>query len=775
MTPTMRLPCVLLVIMSVAVCMFLGSSACPMYCTCDNVEKYEIAVYCRGPEISAIPRDIPKNTTLLEISFTELAVLRMGDFVDMPKLTQLNVWSNFNLSAVEFGTFDNLPTITDLRLSNNSFTKLPTGLFGSLKNLTTFDGRNNKLEMIQHGLFTDHPSLQIIRLDFGNITVLEEGAFGGLPNLTSVYVGSNRLTSLTSSAFKGSAQLKSLYISDNSIADIGKDAFTDTSFESLYLTRNAITAVDVNAFSPLRNLQRIYLDYNNIENLEGVFKGLPQLLSISLAYNKLTSLEGVFTNLPKLSSLSVNRNRISKISNSTFDGVPRLGSLSIASNNIYEVESGAFRNLDSLVALYMDSNQITEISLAGLQSLTSLSINSNNLHSFPTDLNDAYQLEVLYMSSNPIEETLEEQFSALHRLSTLYLSNITCLKGTLNSNALRGLNALKEVWLSFNELSTLPTTTFQSTTHITTIWLQNNSLVELSDGLLHGLTDLNQLDLSYNRLSHLNPDTFLGLDKLRILILTGNNFTNMAHVSPALAILPSQVALNLKDNPFVHLDRASFPMPMNHANVLSMSRSHIRVIEEGTFLDVTFSNLTRLELDQTDFLHFLPGNMLEGLDNLTAMIAYDDPFHCDCQLKAFVTWLRERVNPPYVSATCASPPSLKGKDLTDVPLASLTCDCQQVEAPSIDTSGSDNSTREGQTAMLNCKISGCPEAEFFWTTPTGAMLAVESGFPRMEVLGSGTLVVTEAREEDTGVYTCTAVNYRGKTSKEVALHVDNKH
>ncbi|CAH1263482.1 LINGO1 [Branchiostoma lanceolatum] len=569
MTPTMRLPCVLIVIMSVAVCMFLGSSACPMYCTCDNVEKYEIAVYCRGPKISAIPRDIPKNTTLLEISFTEVAVLRMGDFVDMPKLTQLNVWSNFKLSAVEFGTFDNLPTITDLRLSNNSFTKLPTGLFDSLKNLTTFDGRNNKLEMIQHGLFTDHPSLQIIRVDSGNIAVLEEGAFGGLTNLTSVYVGSNRLTSLTSSAFKGSAQLKSL-------------------------------------------------------------------------------------------------------------------------------------------------------------------------------------------------------------LSTLYLSNITCLKGTLNSNALRGLNALKEVWLSFNELSTLPTTTFQSTTYITTIWLQNNSLVELSHGLLHGLTDLNQLDLSYNRLSHLNPDTFLGLDKLRILLLTGNNFTNMAHVSPALALLPSQVALNLKENPFVHLDRVSFPMPMNHANVLSMSRSHIRVIEEGTFLDVTFSNLTRLELDQTDFLHFLPGNMLEGLDNLTAMIAYDDPFHCDCQLKAFVTWLRERVNPPYVSATCASPPSLKCKDLTDVPLASLTCDCQQVEAPSIDTSGSDNSTREGQTAMLNCKISGCPEAEFFWTTPTGAMLAVESGFPRMEVLGSGTLVVTEAREEDTGVYTCTAVNYRGKTSKEVALHVDNK-
>ncbi|XP_078593017.1 uncharacterized protein LOC144871461 [Branchiostoma floridae x Branchiostoma japonicum] len=773
MTRAMKLPCFLLV--AVAACMLHESSACPLYCTCNDVGKDEVAVYCRGPKIRAIPRDIPDNTTLLEIRSTELTVLRRGDFVDMPKLTQLNVGSNLKLSAVEPGTFDNLPTLTDLRLSNNSFSKLPAGLLDSLKNLTNFDCRNNKLVMIQRGLFTDHPSLRIIRVDFGNIAVLEEAAFSGLPHLSSVYVGSNRLTSLTSSAFKGSPELKSLYASGNSITAIGKDAFTDTSFETLYLTRNAINIVEVEALSPLRNLQRIYLDENNIENLEGVFRDLPQLLSVNLRNNKLTSIERVFQNLPKLSSLSFNDNRISKITNSTFNGVPALESLSIASNNMYEVESGTFRKLDRLVALYMDYNQIEEISLIGLHALKSLSINYNNLHSFPTDLNDANLLEALYLNNNPIEEPLEEQFSALHRLSTLYLSNITCLKGTLNSKALCGLGALKELWLSFNELSTLPPSTFQNTTVLSTMWLQNNNLTELSTGLFHSLTELNQLDLSFNQLSHLDPDTFLGLDKLRFLILTGNNFTNMAHVAPALASLPSEVALNLKENPFVYLGRESFKVPMKHANILSMSRSHIRVIEEGTFMYETFSNLTTLELDQNDFLHFLPGNMLDGLDNLTAMIAHDDPFHCDCQLKAFVTWLRERVKTPYVSATCASPPSLKGKDLTDVPLASLTCDCQQVEVPSIDTSGSDNFTREGQTAMLNCKVSGCPEAEFFWTTPTGAMLAVESGFPRMEVLDSGTLVVTDAREEDTGVYTCTAVNYRGKASKEVALHVGNRH
>ncbi|XP_066280215.1 insulin-like growth factor-binding protein complex acid labile subunit [Branchiostoma lanceolatum] len=771
----MRLLCFLLVLCAVG--LVPRSEACPKYCYCDSYEKGEYSVRCNGANITAIPRDIPKNTTMLDISFTPITMLRKGDFVDMPKLKQLNVWWNLNLTMVELGTFDNLPTITSLGLFNNSFTKLPTGLFDRLKNLEKFDAHNSRLEMIQHGLFTNHPSLQEIRLFFNNIAELEDAAFGGLPHLTTLYLSSNSLASLNPSAFKGSPKLKSLNVGDNAITAIGKDAFVGTNFESLYFSRNAIDTVDVDAFSHLKALQYVSLDQNNIKDLRGVFKDLPNLQSVSLSGNQLTSIESVFQNLPKLDSLSLSGNQISKITDATFNGVPAITSLTISSNAIVEVESRAFRNLDSLLTLYISYNQIPEISLAGLHSLMTLSMDSNNLHSFPTNLEDANQLESISLNNNPIEEPLDEQFSVLHRLSSLYLSNITSLKlaGTLNPKALCGSDALDDVWLNNNGLASIPPTTFECTPVISTIYLSNNNLTELSPSLFHGLTELWWLDLSNNQLSHLDSDMFFGLDKLRSLSLSGNNFTNMAHVASAIANLPFLLYQTLDDNPFVYLGRESFPVPMKHVNSFSVSSTHIRVIEEGTFSDVTFPNLTRLELEQDDSMHFLPGNTIEGLNNLTAMIAYDDPFHCDCQLKAFVTWLRERVNPPYVSATCASPPSLKGKDLTDVPLASLTCDCQQVEAPSIDTSGSDNSTREGQTAMLNCKISGCPEAEFFWTTPTGAMLAVESGFPRMEVLGSGTLVVTEAREEDTGVYTCTAVNYRGKTSKEVALHVVNKH
>ncbi|XP_035696630.1 leucine-rich repeat-containing protein 15-like [Branchiostoma floridae] len=735
-----------------ALSLFYWTSACPKHCECFDLEKNEYSVSCHGANITAIPRDIPKNTTYMDISFTPITMLRRGDFVDIPKLKELNVWWNLNLTMVEVGTFDNLPTLTSLGLYNNSFTKLPPGLFDKLTNLTHFDAHNSKLETIPPGLFTDHPSLKEIFLLYNNIAHLDEGAFGGLPHLTEVTLALNSLTSLDKSAFAGSRKLTSLNLDGNYISSIGKDAFSDTpNLQNLNLNDNNIHTIEAGAFSPLRHLQ-----------------------SVSLSSNELTNIEGIFQNLLELESITLDTNKISTIQNTTFANLPGLSSLSINYNNIKEVDVDAFKDLNGLQTLSLENNEIPEISLEGLYSLMTLYLESNKLQYFPNNLQDASQLQTLSLEDNPIQEPLNAgQFSALFRLSNLYLSNITCLKvaGTLNPKALCGSDALDEVWLSYNGLSTIPATTFACTQVVSTLWLQNNNLTELSPGLFHGLTELTWLDLSYNHLSRLDPDMFTGVDKLRILDLTGNNFTNMAHVAPTLASLPMLASHDLDKNPFVYLGPESFPTPMKHATALDVSGGHIHVVEEETFTATTFPNLTRLLMYDGNPLHFVPADILQGLHNLSAFIADNDPFHCDCQMKGFTTWLHKQAKPPFVYVFCASPPSLQGKNLNDVSPDNLTCDCQHEEAPSIDTSGSDTSVHEGQTAMLKCKISGCPEAEFFWTTPTGAMLAVESGFPRMEVLGSGTLVVTEAREEDTGVYTCTAVNYRGKAKKEVALHV----
>ncbi|XP_078697801.1 uncharacterized protein LOC144925597 [Branchiostoma floridae x Branchiostoma belcheri] len=740
---------------TVLVCWFYHlnpSEACPKSCFCRDYFENYYSVSCNGPTITAIPRDIPKNVTDLEISITQITMLRQGDFVDMPKLTYLRVAWNENLTMVEAGTFDNLPTLTSLRLDNNTFTKLPAGLFSNLKSLALFDASDSKLETIPRGLFTDHPALEQIQLFNNNIVDLEEEAFGRLPLLRSVDLSSNKLTSLSGPIFQGSGKLTKLSFLDNYIVTLDNHVFIDIpNIEELDLSKNDIESIDVGAFYALQHLSIVHLSNNKITNIGNIFYSLPKLHTIYLYANK-----------------------ISVILNTTFVALPALRTLNLIGNAINAVEDGAFQDLGNLQALSLDSNQISKISFTGLNSVTELSIASNNLHMFPSNLHGADQLQTLFLGNNPIRESLGPgQFSAIPRLSKLSLSNISYLQsvGTFEPTALCGLDALDTLDLSYNGLIDMTPNTFECTPTITELYLHHNNLTFIVSSLFHSLTQLVSLDLSFNQLSYMDPDTFLGLDKLFSLDLTGNNFTNMAHVSPALANLPvfEVYVDSLDENPFVYLGPESFPTPMKNATGFDIAFGHIRVVDEGTFSATYFPNLTRLQLTNNP-LRFLPASAVDKLPKLTDLVLFDNTFKCDCQLKGFATWLKESAI-QRVFLTCASPPSLRGKDLQDVPLADLTCDCQHEEAPSIDTRGSDTSVHEGQTAMLKCKISGCPEAEFFWTTPTGAMLAVDSGFPRMEVLDSGTLVVTEAREEDTGVYTCTAVNYRGKAIKEVPLVV----
>ncbi|XP_078697804.1 uncharacterized protein LOC144925599 [Branchiostoma floridae x Branchiostoma belcheri] len=738
---------------TVLVCLFYHlnpSEACPKSCFCRDYFDNHYSVSCNGPTITAIPRDIPKNVTDLDIGNTQITMLRRGDFVDMPKLTSLRVGWNENLTMVEEGTFDNLLTLASLRLDNNTFTKLPAGLFTDLKNLAQFDASDSKLETIPRGLFTDHPALEQIQLFNNNIVDLEEEAFARLPLLRSVDLSSNKLTSLSGPIFQGSGKLTKLYFQNNYIVTLDNHVFMDIpNIEELDLSKNVIETIDVGAFYALQHLS-----------------------IVNLSNNKITKIDNIFYSLPKLHTIYLYANKISVILNTTFVALPALSTLNLEDNAIIAVEGGSFQDLGNLRSLSLNSNQISQISLTGLHSVIELYIGSNKLHQFPSNLGGADHLQTLDLSDNPIQEPLGRgQFSAFPRLSKLFLSNISYLKsvGTFEPTVLCGLDFLDTLDLSYNGL--IDIAPFECTPTITDLRLSYNNLTFIASSLFHSLTELVSIGLSSNQLSYMDPDTFLGLDKLVSFDLTLNNFTNMAHVAPALANLPVFQVYpdSLYGNPFVYLGPESFPTPMKNATGFNIPSGHIRVVDEGTFSATSFPNLTRVQLTDNP-LHFLPASSVDKLPKLTDLVLFDNTFKCDCQLKGLATWLRES-GIPRVFLTCASPPSLRGKDLQDVPLADLTCDCQREEAPSIDTRGSDTSVHEGQTATLKCKISGCPEAEFFWTTPTGAILAVDSGFPRMEVLDSGTLVVTESREEDTGVYICTAVNYRGKAIKEVPLVV----
>ncbi|CAH1267265.1 IGFALS [Branchiostoma lanceolatum] len=727
--------CIFVVCLLMAV--LAGTTACPKYCDCRSGGQQEYWVTCQGPNITAVPRDVPKNTTVLIIGFTPIKMLRKGDFVDLPDLKRLQVWWNLNLTSVEVGTFDNLPTVTDLLIFNNSIAMFPPGMLRGLDQLTSFDGNHNHLVMVPSGVFTNHSTLQFIDLSWNNISRLQPGSLVGLQNLTTLELHNNKLEALSISALSGVPKLQ----------------YLDCSFSSI------------------RNIDK------------GIFSGLKDLKSVAFDNNKVTKVDGLFHNHPKLVTITLQNNHITNIHNDTFTQLPALSSLDISNNKISVLESGSFVQFDALQYLLLASNFIRDMTLAGLSSLIELDLGDNLLDRFPTKMADAgKQLQTLTLNNNPIDEPLHAgQFSALRRLSELNLNNITSIQraGTIQDpKAFCGCDALDKISLKHNNISALLIDVFACSPTLSFLYLSYNELTEVLPGLFTGMKQLYSLDLSFNRLSRLQPKSFDGFEKMTFLDMGGNNFTNVDHVVPAFTGPSSRYFPALYENRIVYLGPDSFP-GVTSATFLNFAGNRIRIIENVAFPSESFSNLTEVMLDQGNLLHFLPGKIAEGLPKLLSLAIDGCPFKCDCQLKDLAAWVQSRKphSYPYVDVLCASPPKLNGKYLSDIPLSELTCDCEHEQTPSIDTSGSDDHIQEGQSAMLNCRVTGCPLAELFWTTPRGDMLAVGWGFPRMEVIdieNSGTLSIQHATVGDSGDYVCTAVNYRGKSTKTVHLQVDRR-
>lgn len=99
--------------------------------------------------------------------------------------------------------------------------------------------------------------------------------------------------------------------------------------------------------------------------------------------------------------------------------------------------------------------------------------------------------------------------------------------------------------------------------------------------------------------------------------------------------------------------------------------------------------------------------------------------------------------------------------ITVVPLCSV--------APTIAESASEVSVTAGQSAVLQCEVSGDPRPQVTWTK-NGVRLSSESD-PHYFIAESGNLEIFSAHPDDTATYSCTAINVAGVREKRVMLFV----
>ncbi|XP_070560306.1 insulin-like growth factor-binding protein complex acid labile subunit [Ptychodera flava] len=194
------------------------------------------------------------------------------------------------------------------------------------------------------------------------------------------------------------------------------------------------------------------------------------------------------------------------------------------------IEKNAFADLKHLSVLDLSQNSIRLLrkrTFGGTSSLKSLYLSETHLKDLGCDkvwkTFDLENLEKLTLNGNFISEMPDFIFLRLGRLKDLDLSFNQI--SFIGERAFKGLDSIETLKLSGNRLKTIPSPALSNLpgSHLRDLMLDSNRITRIKPGAFNfsSLSELRHLSLSYNMIGpqKVNQDTFAGLDNLQTLSL----------------------------------------------------------------------------------------------------------------------------------------------------------------------------------------------------------------------------------------------------------------
>ncbi|XP_078573174.1 uncharacterized protein LOC144860016 [Branchiostoma floridae x Branchiostoma japonicum] len=511
------------------------SLACPHGCQCYSDVP---SVHCYYLGITAVPSGFPPNTTLLAIRHCNITALRRGDFSGMPLLATLYLdWNN--ISTIEPGTFDGLFHLQSLAIGGNRVAKLPPGLFKDNK-LTDFDGSDNRIEAIPSGVFTNHSSLTSLILNGNRISMLGDDAFAGLPQLVEIQINDNLISRLPANALKGASKLWTLSMPRNAITKIEQGALSDctslynldlsgnqlttlegtlkglSNLNSLWVSGNRVLEITNSTLTSLTSLRDCWLDNNRIRKIEsGAFKGMGNLNNFYLGNNDLEEMP--LNELVGVLKLDLANNRLqSPPLNMT--AAPNLAILMLSGNPIKIMASSQFASLKSIFEVDLDNvtavreDTINPWALCGAPTLQSVSLNHNNITSFPVDLlTCAANLTYLSLSGNRMANFRKDVFYNLRNIVQLDLAGNRITNISTLSVAMESITFLDYLTLTSNPVVFLPKHAFPAFIQIDNIDLNDMKLCAVDKDAFEWMGKLQSINIAKNRLRFIPGKLFANI------------------------------------------------------------------------------------------------------------------------------------------------------------------------------------------------------------------------------------------------------------------------
>ena len=418
-------------------------------------------------------------------------------------------------------------------------------------------------------------SLEVLQ---SNVRFVADGAFSGLRALTTLRLSSNKIRRLPD--LREIADTLTILTLDHNpivLEDILERLTPLAILEELSLrscTLSGLTSIPV-----LSNLKKLWLDGNNINQLNSAFiTALVNLELFHVANNQLTHMD--FTAFPNsLNDLNYYDNRISPITSANMSAVAGLKAFACGKNiEVSSLVDQTFADLDFLASLglqhlgltivpdlsdvadtlthlYLDNNAITlnnTYNLYDLNELRVLSLHHCRLSGNLT-LPTFSLMTHLYLNDNQLTRLSPNIFQGYTSLYRLDLQN----------NQINALGiptdfptTLRHLDLSANLITLIPNGTFSEHRYLTFLYVRGNALPPLQKSTFQGLVSLIRLDLTNSDLSALERATFQDQARLTHLYLNNNRLTTL--VRETFLGLGSLIYLFLHENAIREIEEGAF-------------------------------------------------------------------------------------------------------------------------------------------------------------------------------------------------------------------------
>ena len=249
---------------------------------------------------------------------------------------------------------------------------------------------NRGLVIIPMGVLTN-TNTELLNLGYNNLVYLPNEFGKYLPNLKQLMLNNNNLMILP--------------------GDFGKYL---PELEALFLHKNHLKSVPVN-FNKLKNLKKLHLYENRLNNTTNFSKNLPNLRELYLSKNILTSLPFDFgENMPNLKNLYLDNNQLTSLPAEFGKNLPRLRLLNLSFNQLTSLPVDFVKNLPNLEKLYINNNPLTYLpdDLFSLRKLTWVSITTDENEI--DNLSNIIQLinqKDFYVDYNKIKDLLKDFYN----------------------------------------------------------------------------------------------------------------------------------------------------------------------------------------------------------------------------------------------------------------------------------------------------------------------------------------------------------------------------